>query len=628
MKEKIVPSQEKSADSKEGVVVHQYPEFADWLGQAVGNLSRSRGLLIFFLILLPVATIAYYPTLIDDYDIWWHIKLGEHYVKQMTMTVDHSVFSWTPTDPAWVYNTWLGSTLFYLAYQAAGGFGFWLLQFMCLFGIFLFIFFYKRALKTGFDINVITGIYLIFIALNLTAILYKPENFSITLFAAAVFIYFYSKSTGKNLFYLYPPLFLLWINIHGGFVAGLAFLSIVAAGETFSYLFIKKSRLPRKHYLTLLAAVLLSFLMTLVNPYGYNYPASIVNFMFSAEFSGQISQILAYVSLWQHLFTGLTSFRFSMTAWVMIIYAVLFFGLSIYLYATRRILDVAVLTVGAFFFFMGMGASRYSIFFPIFALFSLLYLLSKLPQDGQLRVKERFAPVAVLLFLVFSVSTLYLNFSYIDKRSWFGQGISDFIPEDAAEFIRTNKLPQPLFNDYLSGGYLIWKLYPDYKVFIDPRYAPYWKEVAPDYMKMTVTSNLQEMKKFFDKYPVQTALIHMSSAGLAVNMVRTGYWRLLYFDHAAAVLIRASYVPNLSAETLKVDAGTARFRNIKSPGALVNLFNFYIQIHPVYGQEILEIFKNNVSGFYKHKKEKILEMQNAINQQREFLLQKQKQAVK
>jgi len=40
-----------------------------------------------------------------------------------------------------------------------------------------------------------------------------------------------------------------------------------------------------------------------------------------------------------------------------------------------------------------------------------------------------------------------------------------------------------LFNDYLIGGYLVWKLYPDYKVFIDPRLGPYNKEVAPDYWK-------------------------------------------------------------------------------------------------------------------------------------------------
>ena len=31
-------------------------------------------------------------------------------------------------------------------------------------------------------------------------------------------------------------------------------------------------------------------------------------------------------------------------------------------------------------------------------------------------------------------------------------------------------------NTYLEGGYLLWALYPDYKVFIDPRYGPYQKK--------------------------------------------------------------------------------------------------------------------------------------------------------
>ena len=39
--------------------------------------------------------------------------------------------------------------------------------------------------------------------------------------------------------------------------------------------------------------------------------------------------------------------------------------------------------------------------------------------------------------------------------------------------IKKLKLPPPLFNDYVSGGYMMWAMYPEYKVFIDSRGKPY-----------------------------------------------------------------------------------------------------------------------------------------------------------
>ena len=40
-----------------------------------------------------------------------------------------------------------------------------------------------------------------------------------------------------------------------------------------------------------------------------------------------------------------------------------------------------------------------------------------------------------------------------------------------------------MFNDYLTGGYMIWSMYPRYKVFIDPRYQPYVNGVWEDFMQ-------------------------------------------------------------------------------------------------------------------------------------------------
>src|SRR5208337_2526790 len=109
--------------------------------------------------------------------------LGKHYVQNHTMTVDHSIFSWTPADKDWIYNTWLGSTLLYLAYSAMGGFGLWVVQFSVLLSVFLLFVAFIKLIGDTVDINYFLGFLLVGLALNLTAIYVKPELFSTLLFA-------------------------------------------------------------------------------------------------------------------------------------------------------------------------------------------------------------------------------------------------------------------------------------------------------------------------------------------------------------------------------------------------------------------------------------------------------------
>jgi len=71
--------------------------------------------------LLPILILLRYPVDRLDYDLWWQMTLGKHYLTHHTLTIDHSIFSWTPADPTWIYNTFLGSILIYLIYSFMEG---------------------------------------------------------------------------------------------------------------------------------------------------------------------------------------------------------------------------------------------------------------------------------------------------------------------------------------------------------------------------------------------------------------------------------------------------------------------------------------------------------------------------
>src|SRR3989344_6043659 len=64
----------------------------------------------------------------------------------------------------------------------------------------------------------------------------------------------------------------------------------------------------------------------------------------------------------------------------------------------------------------------------------------------------------------------------INPNFWAGRSIGIGLAksvEGAGEFLKTNRVPGPIFNNYDIGGYLIYNLYPKERVFVDNRPEAY-----------------------------------------------------------------------------------------------------------------------------------------------------------
>jgi len=622
MPKKIKHKKKQEKKSNEQTVIRNYFSFLEWERKISVSVSNSKGIKWFLLILLPLIVLVYYPACFGDYDIWWHLKLGEHYVKNLTMEIDHSIFSWTPADPGWIYNTWLGSTIFYLAYIIASGFGLKLIQWSIFTGLFLLYFFYIKSINDTLDINYLLGFLLLAIALNSTLILYKPENFTVLFFALTVFVYFYCKSSSKKLFFLYPIFFIIWVNLHGGFLVGIFFISVTLSGEIANYAILKKGQMPKYLLVNFAIYGAISYIALLINPYGIHYLIYLLKNMFLKGHIDFAGTLLAYENLWRFLFPSKYYISKVNTAWVIVIMGTLFFFLSLYGYRKKRYFDITLFIINAIFFYLGMSTGRYSIFFPILSFFSILYLLKKAEI---LYLKTNFAFIALLFFLFCAGNVVFTNlcFTYTDYRHWFGQGMDQFIPVKEVEFIKKHKIQPPLFNDYLVGGYMIWSMYPEYKVFIDSRYGPYWKQVARDYMNLNQNPNSESIRQFTAKYPFKAAFIGLYAQHLIFALLGSegANWRILFFDKNAIVIIHKSLISSLGPEALAIDMSPEKFENLKDPEQLMNLFSIYETFDPKYGRKILDIYKKNVSQFYWYKKRDILRMEQSVfraTQQREI----------
>ena len=478
-------------------ILKQYPLSFDWFGRISLYLSENRLLTSLFLTLFSILAFLTFPTWEGDYDMWWHFTLGKYYITHHTMTVNHAIFSWTPANPDWHYNTWLGSTIFYLIYNLAGGFGLWLFQWSIFVSIFLFFILFLRSIKCKLDINAITLILMMVIIEGFVLAFPKPELFTPLFFTGLVYVFFSIKNSRISplYFYLYPIMFILWVNIHGGFIIGLATLAILFVTESLNFLAVRRYAISPQALVHLGCSLILVCFMCLLNPYGFAYPWDTIVLIFTqitAKRSLINKTLLNYQPIWSDLLHP-PSLIGGNTGWIMILILFLFIIITFAALKKKRFFDLSLLSLNPFFFYYGMNTSRACVFFPIFSFFSIFYTIEKAKVMSTVK---RLTLISMALFLCCG-ATVLTGLTERNIFNFFGMNLEETIPIKEVELIKKFRLPPPLFNDYLSGGYIMWAMYPEYKVFIDSREGPYdISQLGVEYTEVMNNPTRENIQKF------------------------------------------------------------------------------------------------------------------------------------
>lgn len=592
----------------------------DRFGGASLTLSENRFVTPLFIVLFFVLSFLYFPSWGGgDYDMWWHFALGKHYISNFTIRVDHAIFSWTPVHPNWLYNTWLGSTIVYLFYKTAGGFGLWLFQWSIFVCIFLFFLSFVRSTQGKLDINATSLIFMIVIVEGLALVFPKPDLFTSLFFVALVSVFFSIKRNriSPKYFYVYPVMFAFWVNLHGGFIMGVAIIGILFLMECVNHLFAKRNSISAEGLVHLGCSLVLIGLACLLNPYGWAYPWDTITVTFpvfeqlARDRGSFASALIAYDSLWPYLM-HLNKLNWWTAGWVMTVILFLLFIVSLAAFKKKGFLDINLLLLNSFLFYFGMNTVRACIFFPTFAFFSILYTVEKADIFSKIK---RFTLVSITIFLFLGAIVL-IKLTETSSFNYFGTNLEETIPIKEVEMIKKWKLPPPLFNDYLSGGYMIWAMYPEYKVFIDSRGKPYdTAHVWEDYAEVMERPTRENIQKINSKYPFRVALINLlyTDAILGILDNAGDEWRLLFLDRNAAVFAHTSILPGLSEDLLRsINMDPFRFRDVKSPETLSNLFLIYVNRTSGDGAVIRDIYNKNVSNFYRYKEQQLTTMAEII----------------
>jgi hypothetical protein len=112
--------------------------------------------------------------------------------------------------------------------------------------------------------------------------------------------------------------------------------------------------------------------------------------------------------------------------------------------------------------------------------------------------------------------------------------LAENYPVAAADYIRANHLPTPLFNPYPWGGFLTWYL-PQYPVAVDGRADLYGPDFNIHYAKVM---NFEEHYSTFAPLNEADTILLEKSSHMAVALASVPGYKTAYSDNVAVVLVR------------------------------------------------------------------------------------------
>jgi hypothetical protein len=412
---------------------------------------------------------------LGDPDIWWHLKTGQWMLEHGQLP---SADPFTYTSPAdlspsiqrSLRSQWLGQLLFYSAYDLGGypGLNFFKAFLVILPFVLIYLLSVRKRCSPVAAVLIMSPALLTILTTSVLSF-ERPQAFSFSLIILLLLVMEQLRQRPKKWTWalLLFLLLALWVNVHGGFILGVVLTAVYGAGLLAEWGVYKDKE--AKKTLAYLGggglALLVVALVAMPQIYGYFYGfvlGTVKNLLgIGVESAGIRGNILEYRSLW----SAYRDFGYLSPLFIIVFMVFTLVALAMKYLRERKVDFPEVLVVSVIVLF-GASYSRGS----LFALVVLPLFLAV--AAGRLKRPEGWMFPAACLVLSFIVgfsawkSTPWqLRPLAIQRDGW----VDREFPSGAVEFIRAHEIQGPMFNKLEWGGYLIWRLYPEYKVFIDGR---------------------------------------------------------------------------------------------------------------------------------------------------------------
>jgi hypothetical protein len=457
---------------------------------------------------------------VTDPDVWWHLRTGQLIV-QGHKTLHTDPYSFTRAGYPWVDHEWLSEILIFGLYRAAGYAGL-ITAFAALIAV-TFLLLFVRSPARPFVAGALTACGAIASAPSFGV---RPQM--LTLLLACVFLFILEQSYLRpKLLWWMLPIMLLWVNLHAGYALGIVFIAVFLGGDALDYAFgNRKTALPPARFRNLALIALACIAIIPLNPYGiamYRYPFETLH----------SRSMLGYIGEW-------ASPDFHQARYLPFLLLILgTLGLPALSYRRLSARELLLLAVTLY------AALRSVRHIPIYVLVAVPFLSTimqaLLQESGKTEWFQRPLQLsyaksvinAILLasFITFTVARV----AYVIRHQPAAE--SKEFPEDAVKFFARVHPPAPILNHYNWGGYFIWKLYPEYKVFIDGRADVYGDSFIDEFASLYYVKG-ESWGSPLEKWRLRTIALPPDAPLITLLSTQPG-WDRIFSDGQTVVLSRS-----------------------------------------------------------------------------------------
>jgi hypothetical protein len=485
---------------------------------AVSLLRYSPALVVFIIAITDVGRWA-------DPDLWGHIRFGQ-LILSLGHSPDRNPYSYSAPGHLWRDPEWLAEALLALSYDTLGIVGLKIMKFGCTAVTVLLM--ALAAAETRASVRIQLVVLTVAGVALIPMMQFRPQLFTFMLLSALMVLLARDsfRPPGASI-WLALPIFVLWANTHGGVAAGLAAMALYAGVRGLQDL---AGGRGLRTSIRLGGVTLFCAAATLVNPYGFGNWLAVVRAI-------RNPQTRAFISEWQPLLFKMAQ-QWHASPGTMVNFAVVIvlpLALAVCFAIRPRADDLALVAIAAL---MALGAW---LSVRNMALAVIVTVAPLCRHAGLVLEKRRFGDPAAVEprqtsneIVVGALALLIALSSGLFSRTL---TVQFGIPKGAVNFMQAHELRGNLLCDFSWGDYVIWRMAPASKVFIDGRYDfAYPMSVIRDYFDFKFDS--PRAAAVLDAYPHDYVLMTPVSPVRAL-MERRPDWRLIYSDPNALLFARA-----------------------------------------------------------------------------------------
>jgi hypothetical protein len=443
-------------------------------------------------------------------DIWWHLRNARQ-LEQQHRFPGTDTYSFGAAGAPWLDHEWLSEILFFLGFRAIGLQGILAIYFAVL--VLIYVGVYYSSCRAGASCKnaVITTLLAIF--LGVVSIGPRVLLFGWLCMVGLLLVLDHFQRSHKDL-WLLPPLFTLWINLHGTWVFGIVVLAItivsgLAEGKWGLVVARRWSPLQLRKLVLVFAASLAALF---VNPFGYRLVLYPFDFLLHRSISRK------YVEEWQSVDLGSGNGKLALILIFALLAAALF---------SRRCWKLDEVLLIVFALWAALSHSR-SLFFAGLIIPPILAPRFMLFPPYQRELDKPRLNGCIMAIVVVLVIFLFPSAAKLEQK------VEGEYPKAALEFMQQQHVNGRIFNQYVWGGYIEWSA-PELKPFIDGRADIFVTNRTFDEYFSAVL--IRKPFEVLDKYRIDYALLEPKRP-LSYLLGHSSAWRQIYSDNVAILFQR------------------------------------------------------------------------------------------